>query len=275
MVTAQGDPISIKLWHDNNPPKMVEGAITGEFYDLGVRVKDIGIPSMRLYLPKETNNTPRPVMLLCPGGGYHHLTRSATGNGALEPFLLKDMAVAVLLYRTTPPHTKDEISDVTLLDAQRAVRLLRHNAEEWGIDPEKIGVVGWSAGANLTLNLATHFDEGAAEASDPVERESSRPNIVGLLCPWPWRYDIKAYPVSENAPPAFIASAKDDTVAPTTFAQAIASAYKSRGVQHKLWLVNRGGHGAFSGDRKGGEGAEWEAHFWSWLTKNFPEWATD
>ena len=153
-----------------------------------------------------------------------------------------------------------------LADGERAVRLVRHHAKEWGINPHKIGLLGWSAGANLTLNVASHFDAGKEESSDPVERESSRPDFVVMLSPWPSRprRPITDFPIEENAPPAFIASAKDDKTAPVTFAEAIAAAYAKGGARHLLWVVETGGHGAFTIDSPG-EGGKWIDRFWPWL----------
>lgn len=268
----------IDLW-PGNPPEMVEGATRGADDGTG-RVRDVGIPGALVYLPE----VPAPAggriaIIVCPGGGYSHLTRLVGADGAVKSFVPRNVAIISLRYRTRPP--SPSVDDHALADGKRAVRLVRHHAEEWGIDPRKIGMLGWSAGANLALNVASHFDDpgtgsgdfsrqhsGTPEAEDSVESESSRPDFVVLLSPWPSRppRPIADFPISKNAPPAFIASARDDKTAPVTFAKAIADAYQKAGVAHELWVVETGGHGAFTIDAPG-EGGRWIERFWPWLEK--------
>jgi endo-1,4-beta-xylanase len=267
MADAARSPRTLNLW-DGDPPSIVQHAGPGESYAGGSKVKDVGIPTLSLYFP-EDDNPERPVLLICPGGGYHHLTRLDTGNGAVDRFLPRGVVVAVLKYRTRPPYPN--VDEIALADVRRAVRLLRSHAGEWGIDPQRVGVIGWSAGANLTLNLATHFDTGDPASPDTVERESSRPDVVALLCPWPWKKTIGDYPTSPETPPAFIASARDDKTAPASFAQAIAKSWDANAVPCELWIIDTGGHGAFSAPATG-EGSRWDERFWFWLTSHFPQW---
>jgi acetyl esterase/lipase len=118
-----------------------------------------------------------------------------------------------------------------LADAQRAMRLIRLHASEWHIDPARTGVLGMSAGGHLALNLATHSDAGDPAASNPLLRLSCRPAFLCLLCPWPDRQTIESFPIDSGSPPAFIATALDDTVAPSAFAASIVDAMGKRGVQ--------------------------------------------
>ena len=206
----------------------------------------------------------RIAIIACPGGGYTHLTRLAGADGAVKTFLPRDVVIVALKYRTTPP--SEHVDADALADGQRAVRLVRAHAQEWGIDPEKIGMLGWSAGANLALNVATHFDSGIAGSSDNIDRQSCRPDFVVLLSPWPNKHPIGDFPVGEHAPPAFIGSAKDDKTAPSSFAQGIADAYKKAGAKAHLDIVESGGHGAFTINAPG-EGGKWVGRFWPWLAE--------
>jgi len=221
-----------------------------------------GIPSMIVHKPA-TEAKNRPAVILCPGGGYRRLAAIENGNGTLEPFLKDGFVVIVLKYRTVPDSIK-QVAENALLDAKRAVRITRHHANEWGIDSSKIGVIGWSAGGNLTLNLGTHFDKGDAAATDPIDRQSSRPDYVAMLCPWPGGRKITDYPLPADPPPAFIASAKDDDTAPTRFAEEINAAWTKTGGASNLWIIETGGHRAFSYDSTG-EGSHWRDHFMKWL----------
>jgi acetyl esterase/lipase len=155
-----------------------------------------------------------------------------------------------------------------LADARRAVRLVRLHAAEWNIDPSRVGMVGSSAGAHLVLNLATHWDRGDPGAAALVERQSCRPDFIGLLCPWPNNQPVSDFPITRETPPAFVASARDDKVAPAAFAEGIAAAYARAGVKHRLWLLERGGHTAFKLGANRGEGARWPDQISAWLAKD-------
>ena len=226
-------------------------------------MRNVGIPGVLVYLPSTpAPATGRMALIACPGGGYKHLTRLVGADYAVDAFAPRNVAVISLKYRTRPPSLNVEAD--ALADGERAVRLVRHHAREWGIDPQKIGVVGWSAGANLALNLACHFDAGLPVHTDPVERLSSRPDFVVLLSPWPSGRTLADYPVPAGAPPAFIASAEDDKTAPTDFARGIAQNYASASAPHHLWVVPTGGHGAFTINAPG-EGGQWIARLLPWL----------
>jgi dienelactone hydrolase len=254
-------PIETNLW-DGAPPNVVAGAGPGADDGTG-RVRNVGIPGMLVYLPAgDAPPRGRLAVIVCPGGAYTHLTRLVGGDGTVDAFVPKGAVVIALRYRLQPPSVNVEAD--ALADVTRAVRLVRSRAGEWGIDPGRVGVLGWSAGANLALNLATHFDTGAPASADPVERESCRPDFVALLSPWPSTHTIDAYPVAGNAPPAFIASARDDTTAPVTFAEAIAARYDSVHAPERLWVVDTGGHSAFEIGTPG-EGSAWPDRFWQWL----------
>ncbi len=144
------------------------------------------------------------------------------------------------------------------------------HAAEWGIDPHKVGLLGWSAGGNLILSLSTHLDKNGAgdpEAKDPVERESCRPDFVTLLSPWPNAKTIDAYPTDKNQPPppAFMGSAQDDTTAPFTFAKAIQSNWEKAGSTVEFYEIAKGGHGAF--ELLTGTAKDWPDRYYPWLEK--------
>ena len=249
------------LW-PGNPPGMVAGATPGEDDGTG-RYRNVGIPGLLLYQP----DTPAPergriALIVCPGGGYTHLTRLEGADGAVTAFLPKNVTVISLKYRTRPPSTS--VDQDALADGERAVRLVRYHAKEWGINPHKIGMLGWSAGANLALNVSSHGNAGTPDSLDLIERESSRPNFVVLLSPWPSKRTAADYPISPDAPPAFIGSALDDKTAPVGFARDVSAAFEAAGVQHQLWVVPTGGHGAFTINAPG-EGGQWIGRLWPWL----------
>ncbi len=257
------EPLELPLWPDH-PPGMVEGATPGADDGTG-RWRNVGIPGMLVYLPDTTPpEGGRMAIIACPGGGYTHLTRLVGADGAVNAFLPRNVAIIALKSRVRPPST--DVETDARADGQRAVRLVRHHAAAWGINPQRVGMVGWSAGANLALNVASRHDAGAPTATDPVERQSSRPDFVILLSPWPNKKDASDYPIPADAPPAFIASAEDDKTAPPDFARGIAANYTSARAPHELWVVPVGGHGAFTIGAPG-EGGAWIDSFLPWLDR--------
>lgn len=253
--------LEMPLW-PGNPPGMVPGAGPGADDGTG-RFRNVGIPGAYVYLPPgKASGQHRIAIIACPGGGYTHETRLLGADGAVQTFVPRGVVVIALKYRLEPPSTDVEAD--ARADGLRAVRLVRAHAKEWGIDPHKVGVMGASAGANLALNLAVHFDRGTKTASDPVERQSSRPDFVVLLSPWPHSHTLDTYPIPKGAPPAFIGTAKDDTTAPPAFAEGLAANFKKAGVPVELMVVDTGGHGAYTIGNPG-PGGKWVDRFWPWL----------
>ncbi len=250
------DPIVLKLRDGDT------AASTPEVETKDGGISNISVPEMIVHLPDKQKATGAAV-LVCPGGGYREVGSVADGMGAVPYFVPKGVAVIVLKYRTHPPST--DVANDALADAKRAMRLVRLHAKEWGIDPQRFGVIGSSAGSNLTLNLATHCDRGDATSKDPIDVESCRPDFIALLCPWPNQKTVADFPIGNDMPPTFIASAKDDKVAPFTFASDLADACKSAGVPTEFWPIEAGGHTAFKQARNPAN--QWPEHIVAWLKK--------
>ncbi|MCA9260287.1 MAG: alpha/beta hydrolase fold domain-containing protein [Planctomycetales bacterium] len=262
-VCAAPRPTKIMLWNDK-PPGAVAVATEGADDGTG-RYWDVGVPSMWVYEP----DLPPPpegrvALIACCGGGYSHLTRLVGADGAVDALLPRNIVVVALRYRPSPPSPAGE--NDSSAGGARAVQLLRAHAAQWHVNPDKIGLFGWSAGGNLALNAASRPDQAASASDDPVARTSSRPNFVAMLSPWPGRppRPIEDYPISPDAPPAFIASAEDDETAPVTFARSIAQAYAKADVPYSLWTPASGGHGAFTIGAPG-EGGQWVGRFIEWF----------
>lgn len=132
-------------------------------------------PSISLYLAK--GEGPAPAVVVCPGGGYGGLAKDHEGHQIGAWFNERGVHAFILTYRHAPKYRQP----VPMLDVQRAIRTVRARAVEWKADPAKIGVMGFSAGGHLTSTAVVHFDEGNADAADPVERASCRPDF-GILC---------------------------------------------------------------------------------------------
>lgn len=157
------------------PPEAVPLWPAGAPGALGSEPKDI--PTLTPYLLDPASTAPSAAMVICPGGGYGGLARHEGHDYAL--FLNQSGIVAfVLRYRLGSEGYRHPRM---LEDAARAVRLVRARSADWKVDPKRVGIMGSSAGGHLASTLLTHFDAGLPDAADPVDKESSRPDL-GILC---------------------------------------------------------------------------------------------
>lgn len=193
-------------------------------------------PELRVFLPAEDQATGMAV-IICPGGGYGLLDYKAHVAEFVADYLQHGIAVVALMYKV--PTTPEQ----ALADGQRAIRTVRCHASEWKLNPQQIGMQGYSAGGHLLVNLIAHADDGNSQAADSVDRQSCRPNFVLLMCPWNlWTVD--KYPLKAPLPPVFVACADDDNVS-VNFADPLAARLKELQVPLLYWRVQGGGHSAF------------------------------
>ena len=202
--------------------------------------------------------------LVLPGGGYRYLEMDKEGYDIGRWLNTIGVTAIVVKYRTRPIPTPEEqwpnVMAATLNDAERAMRLTRHHATEWGIDPNRIGAMGFSAGGSLATSLAINSDTGNPKATDPVERLSSRPNYLGLIYP-----SARFLPDSTSVlPPVFIANAGDDPKTPPQGAVKLYAAFLELGVPVELHIFREGNHGFGLGSR-GGSVRNWTHLFEEWL----------
>lgn len=239
----------LRLW-PGDAPGLVAPAKAEEI--VNERIRNVSVPELWAYLPEKAGNN-RPAILICPGGGYSHLAMGLHVGNVVKLFHEQGVVVFGLKYRTR--YGANSVADDAVADCARAVRMIRHRADEWGIT--RVGVQGYSAGGNIGLNLLGSFDAGNPQSPDPVERFSSRPDFIALMCPWPNGKTIASYAMKPNPPPVFIASAEDDKTAPTAFARDIAEAVKKQGGSVRMFIVPSGGHGAFHYGIGDGPGTKW------------------
>jgi len=259
-VTPKPDAV-IPLWPGDAPGLLPGGraeTLVNERYG------NVSAPQLFVYLPPKEKASGT-ALVIAAGGGYHHLAMCLHVENVVK--LLHDQGIAVfgLKYRTRYG-ANDVVADA-LADGKRAVRIVRSRAAEWGIDPHRIGFQGYSAGANLGLNLAGQFDAGDPAAADPIERLSSRPDFCVLMCVWPNRRTTADFPLSKNSPPTFFAHARDDTTAPIGFAMEVREKLRRLGVPDEMFVVDTGGHGAFHIGMVEGPGVRWPEALLLWLRK--------
>lgn len=233
-------PEPIPLWA-GKPPQFLENAAP-EVVAENQRIRSVSVPTITPYLPPEEKRNGMAIVV-CAGGGYGGHDWKTHVVYAAQVFNPMGVAVIGLKYRTRPPHVlpNEGIQALTLLDAKRAVRLVRHRAAGWGLDPARVGVAGYSAGANLAMNLAANFDTGDPEASDPIERLSSRPAFAVGLGTWHWRKPVNPFVFKKDSPPVYLVHATTDK--PIEIAQNIVGDLTKLGVPARLDLFEEGGHG--------------------------------
>jgi len=247
---AQEEPAPLPLWPDQ-PPQLIPNA-PPETRDSHDHIANVSRPTLIAYLPPKTASTGL-ALIVCPGGAYRLLDWTTHVVDTALYFNPRGIAVIGLKYRTSPPNPITKANrEIPLMDLKRAVRLVRSHAAEWNIDPNKIGVLGFSAGANLALTLAASFDEGDQQSTDPVEKISSRPDFVIGCSTWHWREKTSPFVFSKKTPPVFLIHATNDGLpdkngnivgAPIELPYAIQKQLEDLGVPVHLEIYNVGGHG--------------------------------
>jgi acetyl esterase/lipase len=203
LAAGEGEAKVELLW-----PRGAPGAVGTESADK---------PSVRIYLPPagKANGT---AVVVCPGGGYGGLADGHEGKDPAEWLVRHGIAAFVLKYRLAPRYHHP----APMQDVQRALRLVRARAKEWGVDPKRIGVWGFSAGGHLASTAATHFDDGKPDADDPIEQASCRPDFA-ILC----------YPVITLEGPFTHAGSRDNLLGKKPDAALVASLCNDRQVTAK------------------------------------------
>lgn len=239
------------LWPEP-PPQYLDGAPPETCDDRG-SIRGVTVPAITIY-PADAAARNGITIILCAGGGYGALDWKTHVEYSAAVFNPLGVTIVGLKYRLRPPHRLDNsgIQALTLLDAKRALRLVRHRSGELGVDHTRIGIGGFSAGANLAMNLAANFDEGNPDAPDPVERESSRPDFAVGIATWYWREKTSPFTFRPDSPPVLLVHATNDGMpdsggriggAPIDLPRAIARDLETIGVPVRLLEFEEGAHG--------------------------------
>ena len=169
-------------------------------------VKNIHNPSLTVFLPTKEKATGAAVVI-CPGGGHRELVFNAEGVEAAGFLNSIGVAAFVLKYRLVREENSPYKFDHVRQDAYRAMRLIRNRAKEWGVDVNRIGMLGFSAGGEVVGMVAYTDGNDDGNAKDPIDRENGKPNFQMLVYPGPFAVPET---VPSNAPPAFLLAANDD-----------------------------------------------------------------
>lgn len=220
-------------------------------------------PLLTPYLPPEgrANGT---AVVIFPGGGYRGLSMEKEGSDIANWLAGNGVTAFVVRYRLGPVYHHP----VMLGDAQRAIRIVRSRASEWGVDPRRLGIIGFSAGGHLASTAGTHYDAGAASSGDAIERASSRPDFMLLLYPVITmardsfvhrgsrtnllgadpspelvRLLSNELQVTRDTPPTFLVHSTDDKTVPVENSLLFYQALRTAGVPAEMHVFEYGGHG--------------------------------
>jgi len=248
-VSAADVPVPLPLWPAGAPGSLGD--------------TDADKPAITVFLPATPNPTKTGVVV-APGGGYTHLAMDKEGFAYARWLNQHGIAAFVLRYRLGPQyHHPIEIGD-----AQRAIRFVRAHAAEYGIEKDRLGMWGSSAGGHLTATAGTQFDSGKPDAADPIDRESSRPQFLILSYPVVTLMDPQAHTgsrkfllgdnpdptlvkslsaetsVTADTPPTFLFSTTDDKTVPVLNSVLFYEALVKAGVPAEMHIFQHGAHGA-------------------------------
>lgn len=173
---------NLPLWPEGIPCENKLETIVEERADIGRVISEVHEPEIEAFLPAASQRNGTSV-IICPGGGYGILAWDWEGVKIAEWYNSFGVAAFVLKYRLPQSESEDCRDQVALMDAQRAMRLVRSRAADWQLNPEQIGIMGFSAGGHLAATLSTHFDYGDSTAILPLDRLSCRPDFTVLLYP--------------------------------------------------------------------------------------------
>jgi acetyl esterase/lipase len=262
-ITVATEPSIVFLWPNVAPRS--EGKSTEEAMRLspgGERVvSSVHRPSLTVYLPSKDSATGAAVIIV-PGGGHRELWTDHEGHNVAKWLSGHGVAAFVLKYRLA--REKDStytIEGHALADTQRALRVARSRATEWGIDPERIGVMGFSAGGELAALASARYTAASESTTDPIERQSSKPAFQALIYP----AIPRDMPLSKDTPPAFLLCGEKDRQNISQGLPELYLALKRAGASAELHVYAGVGHGFGMRETTKGAVASWTTRFHEWL----------
>jgi acetyl esterase/lipase len=244
-------------------------------------VSNVITPELEIYMPEKDKSTGAAV-IICPGGSYKVLSYQGEGIRTAQEFLKNGVAAFVLKYRLPDDAIMIDKTIGPLQDAQQAIKVVRENAAKWGIDINRVGIVGFSAGGHLASTEATHFEKALIENSnntnlrpdflvliypvismqDNLTHKDSRTNLLGVS---PTKEIIDLYSnelqVTEKTPPTWITHAADDKLVDVDNSISFFEALRHHNVGVEMHIYPKGGHGFVLGQKA----EEWMLPLFKWL----------
>jgi len=255
----------MKLWPNGAPGS--EGVTDKEVFipsdnpKLPKNFKVVHYPSIYAFLPPAGKANGMAVVI-APGGGHSQLVIDKEGWDIADWLTQHGIAGFVVKYRLArAPNSKYTVDGDALADAHRAVRMVRARAKEWGVDPARIGFMGFSAGGEVAALMETRFDKGNDSSSDPIERQSSRPDFSVIVYPG---FKPGTITVPKDAPPAFLTCADDDPSHVVTTVNLYLDLQK-QGISSEMHIYASGAHG-FGMRQTKLPVATWPDRLLAWMT---------
>jgi acetyl esterase/lipase len=269
-VSSALEPVTIQLWPQGAPEKEgfkiePEGEIKREKDDGVKRLGNVGDPTITIYRPDKPNGT---AVLVCPGGGYSILAIEHEGTQVCD--YLKTLGITPILLKYRVPRRDPENPGYEQLqDAQRAMGILRHRAHEFGIKPDRIGMLGFSAGGHLTVMTTLHANERTYKQDPALDVEDATPNFAIPI--YPAYLTVKGddflltpqVKVTPKAPPMFLVHAHNDKLSASGSALLYLE-YKKHNIPCELHIYSTGGHG-FGMKRNGLPVDDWHIRLTEWM----------
>lgn len=259
----RADPLVIDLWPNGVPPSAQKAEPAGEVRTNKngiLRITNISRPQITVYRPDDPNGS---AILVCPGGGYKILAYGHEGTDVCD-FLLEHGVTAILLKYRVPSS-----QEIALQDAQRALGIIHHHAKEWGIAPDRIGMLGFSAGANLTVMTCLYGSERTYEPDDDLDVEDPTPSFAIPVYP---AYLVErgaegpllsSINVKDTSPPLCLVHAGDDSWT-ASGSLLLAVEYKKHNVPCEVHVYAKGGHG-FGMKKRGLPVDAWPLRVIEWM----------
>lgn len=263
IVWGDENPDSIPLWASGAPDSVSRKDEPEDVNreDGKCNVTNVHNPSITPYLPA-AEKASGAAIVIAPGGGHRVLCLGHEGYALAEWFADQGIAAFVLKYRLA--REKDSIYTVdehAMADTRRAIRMVRTRAQEWNINPERLGVLGFSAGGELAALAAMDSLAGAANAKDVIQRASSRPDFQVLIYPG----SSNRFTVRKGMPPAFIALGAKDRPDISIGMAKLYLKYKDADVPCELHIYSNAGHGFGYRDGSTSAAGDWPFRLKEWL----------
>ena len=276
----------INVWEGKIPgaienPDITEGTITTEWG--AERIVNVTNPTLTIYKAENPNGA---AVLICPGGGYVRLASDKEGDSVAVWLNSLGVTAFVLKYRLPLDAIMENKSTGPLQDAQEALRVIRRNAEGWGVNQNKVGVMGFSAGGHLASTISTHYDEKVYDADnisarpdfsilvypvismkEEITHKGSRNSLIGEQPSEELtEHFSNELQVSENTPPTFLVHAEDDGSVPVENSIRYFLKLKEHKVEAEMHIYQKGGHGfGLAKDKKNETEANWPKDCENWL----------
>ncbi len=259
------EPLTLKLWPEGPPGQMIlkPAPNDGKAPNPNV-ITNITDPTITIYKPEKPNGT---AVVVAPGGGFRFLSIKHEGTAVCEWLNTLGVTGVLLTYRT-PTNEEPSSYEKPVQDAQRAIGMVRHRAAEWGIDPQRVGLLGFSAGGNLAGHAS--FDRtGRTYPQKPELDGDAKPSFMvmiyggGFLDGTDKTKFRAGFSVPADAPPSFFLVAHDDKTNPIE-ATMLYMELKKQGIPAEVHIMTKGGHG-FGMRRDGNPVNDWPARCGEWM----------